>query len=113
MPIIRYHHEDGHIDEREVPPGTSVMRAAINTGVEGIVAECGGQLMCATCHAYVDEKCLGSLPEISDEEEEMLEATSEERDVKHSRLSCQLVMGDGLDEIDLDEIDIYLPATQV
>lgn len=108
MPIVHYHRPDGEVVDREVAAGTSVMRAAVNTGVEGIVGECGGQLMCATCHVYVRGGCRGELPGISDDEDEMLEATSEPRDPARSRLSCQLVMGDTLEELDVD-----IPESQV
>ncbi|WP_442800067.1 hypothetical protein [Nocardia sp. NBC_01730] len=29
------------------------MHAAVHNGVTGIVGECGGQAMCATCHVLV------------------------------------------------------------
>lgn len=108
MPRIRYHLPGGEVVEREVSGGTSVMRAAVSTGVDGIVGECGGQLMCATCHVYVRSGCRGELPAISDDEDEMLEATSEPRDSARSRLSCQLVMGETLEELDVD-----VPESQV
>ena len=31
------------------------MQAATGAGVAGIVAECGGSVMCASCHVIVDE----------------------------------------------------------
>jgi 2Fe-2S ferredoxin len=108
MPVIHYHHPDGHADSREVEAGTSVMSAAVNTGVDGIVGECGGQMMCSTCHVYVRDEYSGRLPEISEEEDEMLDATSAPRDAECSRLGCQLVMGDELDELHVD-----VPESQV
>jgi 2Fe-2S ferredoxin len=73
----------------EVEEGTSVMRAAVLAGVQGIVGECGGQAMCATCHVYVRPEWSEQLPAISDNEEEMLESTAAER-TERSRLSCQI-----------------------
>jgi 2Fe-2S ferredoxin len=74
--------------------------------VEGILGECGGQAMCATCHVYVDAKDLENLPEMSDDEDAMLEDTASERK-SNSRLSCQI---DASDE--LDGIVVYLPDEQ-
>ena len=55
MPQITYVHPNGTREVLDVPVGTSVMRAAILNGIDGIVAECGGEMMCATCHVYVEE----------------------------------------------------------
>lgn len=106
MPTITYKQHDGATQIVEVAEGTSVMRAALEQSVPGIVGECGGQLMCATCHCYVDGP-LGEGFERSDDEEEMLECTSEPR-TERSRLGCQLVAGR-----DFDALEVELPATQV
>lgn len=108
MPVIRFHHSSGVIDEVEVDDGTSAMRAALANNVEGIVGECGGQLMCSTCHCYVRPETQGELPEISEDEEEMLEATSAPRDEVRSRLGCQLVAGP-----DLPVLEVDVPESQV
>lgn len=56
MPKVTYVATDGKITALDVPAGTSVMKAAVLHGVDGIVGECGGNLMCATCHVYVDRE---------------------------------------------------------
>ena len=55
------------------------MRTALTNGVKGIVGECGGRAMCHM-HVYVRDEHLDKLSEISEDEEEMLEVTSSERD---------------------------------
>jgi 2Fe-2S ferredoxin len=108
MPKVIYHHEDGTTEVVAADAGTNVMRAAVQNGVAGIVGECGGQAMCATCHVYVHEHYLGSLPEISEDEEEMLDCTAAPRDERRSRLGCQLTLGG-----DLEEVEVDVPATQI
>jgi 2Fe-2S ferredoxin len=93
MPTITYIQPDGAELTLDASPETSVMRAAVNAGVPGIVGECGGQAMCATCHVYVSLDSLEGLPEINDEEDEMLECTSAPRDPERSRLGCQISCG--------------------
>jgi ferredoxin, 2Fe-2S len=107
VPEIVYHRNDGVTETIDVQPGTSVMRAAVTQGVPGIVGECGGQLICATCHVYVDEAYLSSLPPIGDEEDEMLDTTSSPRDPVRSRLSCQVKLGGNL-----QRIEVQIPPTQ-
>ncbi len=107
MPSITYVHPDGARDVIEVPLGTSVMRGAILNNVDGIVAECGGEMMCATCHVYVDAPYLARIPPQSDDEKAMLEFTASERKPT-SRLSCQLVVTP-----EMDGLVVYLPETQV
>ncbi|GAA3684295.1 2Fe-2S iron-sulfur cluster-binding protein [Arthrobacter ginkgonis] len=107
MAKITFNHADGLVDVLDVEPGTSVMRAAVTGGVPGIVGECGGQAMCATCHVYVRQEHLGMLPEIGDDEEEMLDCTVAER-TSRSRLGCQITLGEGLGELEVD-----VPESQV
>ena len=75
--------------------GESVMEAAINNNIEGIVAECGGACACATCHSYIDEAWLDRIPPMDDMEDSMLDAAYERQD--NSRLTCQIEVNDGLD----------------
>jgi ferredoxin, 2Fe-2S len=85
----------------DVEPGVTLMQAAANAGLEGIVADCGGQCQCATCHVYVDDSYAQFLPPMSEDEDDMLEATASER-TSRSRLSCQLVVDDNVDELVVD-----------
>ncbi len=104
MPSITYLHADGMSETIEVPEGTTVMRAAITNGVDGIVGECGGQAMCATCHVYVQDA--PDLPPLSEDEDEMLEAASSPRR-PDSRLGCQLHAG-----TDFESLVVRLPERQ-
>jgi len=54
----------------------------------GIAALCGGMCSCATCHVFVDEAWLDSLPMKESDEEELLELLDHFQ--PNSRLSCQL-----------------------
>jgi 2Fe-2S ferredoxin len=95
MPRIIYQHSDGTKDEVDVPEGTSVMRAALANNIPGIVGECGGELMCATCHVYVLTP--GALDTgLSEDEDEMLDFAACPRRPE-SRLSCQIRISARLD----------------
>ena len=67
------------------------MENAVKNGIDGIVGECGGAMLCATCHVYVDPAFVPLLDPIGEEQEEMLGATAAERK-SNSRLSCQIRM---------------------
>jgi 2Fe-2S ferredoxin len=108
MPKVTFHHDGPDSDVLEVASGTSLMRAAVVAGVRGIVGECGGQAMCATCHVYVRESYLEALPEMSEDENEMLDCAVAPRDPVRSRLGCQIEAGTHVDEIEVD-----VPASQV
>jgi 2Fe-2S ferredoxin len=92
---------DGGERRADVPRGTSLLRAAILNGVPGIVGECGGQAMCATCHVYVRDEFLDELAPIGEDEDEMLESTTCER-TERSRLSCQIISGEVTGRIIVD-----------
>ena len=48
MPMVTYVSPTGLSRQIDVPAGMSVMQAALNHRVEGILGECGGNSMCAT-----------------------------------------------------------------
>ena len=91
MPNVTYISHTGETTTIDVPVRTTVMENAVKNGIDGIVAECGGACMCATCHVYVDPAFLGLLAPIGEEQEEMLGSTAAERR-PNSRLSCQIEM---------------------
>ena len=106
MVQITFVQPDGSQTVVDANEGASVMETAVNNGVDGIFAECGGAMMCATCHCYVDEAWAGKTGGRVDGEEDMLEcAAAELRDT--SRLSCQLKVSG-----DLDGLIVHLPAEQ-
>lgn len=106
MPIIHLIQHDGSAHELDAPEGSSVMQVVTGAGLRGIVGECGGSAMCATCHVYVDEAWVDRLALALANELEMLECTASER-LPTSRLSCQIKMTAALDGLVL-----RLPATQ-
>jgi len=88
------------------PVGESLMRAAVAAGLDGIKADCGGMMTCATCHVYVDEAWSALLPASSQDEDAMLEMTAAPRKPT-SRLSCQIALGPKL-----DGLTVTMPETQ-
>ena len=95
MPDITFIQPDGRQQTLAVKEGVTVMHAATGAGVDGIVAECGGSAMCATCHVYVDEAWADKLPAPGANELELLESTASER-LGNSRLSCQIKLTDAM-----------------
>jgi ferredoxin, 2Fe-2S len=96
MTTIIFIHPDNRTERVEAENDASVMLAALTHGVDGIVAECGGNAVCATCHVYVDEAWTGKLDPVSDEEDALLDGTASER-LPNSRLSCQIKVTPALD----------------
>jgi len=106
MPSITYISHDGTTQTVSAADGTTVMQTAVNNGIPGIIAECGGAAMCATCHVYVDDTWAARIPPISDNEDAMLESAAAERRPT-SRLSCQIVLS-----ADTYGLVVHLPERQ-
>lgn len=110
MPVVHYlkRWPDGSLagEEVEGQAGQSVMQVAVAAGVDGIVAECGGVLSCATCHVYVTPEWAQRLPPPQEDELAMLAFTATERR-ETSRLSCQIIL-----EASLDGLALELPERQ-
>lgn len=106
MPKVTYIQSDGTETVLDLSAGTTVMRGAVAGGVRGIVAECGGNRMCATCHVYLDDDSAALFTAVTDDEDELLDCTAAPRR-ETSRLSCQLVLTDG----SADAV-VHVPGTQ-
>ena len=95
MPKITFIEPDGTRREVDAPIGTTVMEAAVQNQVTGILAVCGGACACATCHVYVDAAWMKKAGPIEEMEEGMLEGASGRRN--NSRLGCQIQVRPDLD----------------
>jgi len=96
---------DGTEHAVETMKGQTLMRAALDNGVSGIIGECGGELACATCHCYLDAALLEAIVPMRQDEADMLDGAIEM--TAQSRLSCQVVVTD-----QFDGARILLPASQ-
>ena len=79
-------------------PGDSVMQLARAADLP-VAGECNGSMACATCHMVVDPAWAELLPEVSDDEEAMLDTVFNLSPT--SRLSCQIRLSPELDGIRL------------
>ena len=100
MATITFIEHDGTQHEVDATEGISVMENAIQNGVPGIDADCGGQCSCATCHVYVKADWLEKTGGIGDMEESMLDLNPERQG--NSRLSCQIAFTGDLDGLTVD-----------
>ncbi len=107
MITVTYIEPDGTEITVEGDIGDTVMSTAIANGVDGIVGECGGSMMCATCHCYVDDAWSDKTGDRMDGGDDMLESAVCEITLR-SRLSCQIKLTE-----DLDGLTVHLPEEQV
>ena len=105
MSKITYNTHENKILTVDVQNGLTVMEGAVQNDIPGIDADCGGGMACATCHVYVNEEWLDKLPAKEDGEEDMLDMAYEPN--KFSRLSCQIIVSD-----ELDGLEVSIPSKQ-
>ncbi|MFV8817610.1 2Fe-2S iron-sulfur cluster-binding protein [Haliea sp. E17] len=79
----------------DVAPGGSLMEAAVLNGVNGIIAECGGNCACGTCRVFVDPGQPQLPPAPIEPEASMLEFLDD--NAQTLRLSCQVEITPALD----------------
>ena len=99
MPKITFNDFQGNSKTIEVDNGLSVMEGAIQKDIPGIDADCGGSMACATCHVYVEDKWFDKIPKAEDAENDMIDMAFNPK--KNSRLSCQIIVSDELDGLEV------------
>lgn len=90
--LVEFNGTDHTIDAES---GKSLMLNAIDHGVPGIDADCGGACACGTCHVFVDDSWLEASGESNPLEDAMLATRPDREEV--SRLSCQIEITDAMD----------------
>lgn len=106
MPRITYITHDNETYEINVPSGMTLMHGALLNNVPGLLAECGGAMICATCHCYIHTDWVNATGLPSQEERDKLKMVNNPK--PNSRLSCQVRVTD-----ELDGIEVTLPESQV
>ena len=95
MPTLNVTNRDGEEKAVEVAEGLSVMEGIRDNGFDELLALCGGCCSCATCHVYVDQSFSDKLPEVSEDEDDLLDSSDHRQE--NSRLSCQIPFSAELD----------------
>ena len=90
--------QSGETHELEGLDGWRAMEVIRDWGLD-IKAECGGSCTCATCHVWVHPDWFGKLPARGDDEEDLIFSTLDQKPT--SRLSCQIILNDDLDGLQL------------
>lgn len=106
MPTIYFIAAGAHSIRAEGRIGKSLMEIAVAAGIDGIAADCGGLMTCATCHVFVQEPFAAQLAPADSEERGMLAFTAVPAR-PNSRLSCQIKLTAAL-----DGLTVELPPTQ-
>lgn len=84
---------DGRRETIDAASGSSVMELIRTAGFDEVLAICGGNCSCATCHVYVTA---GPSPApIGDDENDLLDSSAHR--TERSRLSCQIRFEEWLD----------------
>ncbi|WP_174290958.1 2Fe-2S iron-sulfur cluster-binding protein [Sphingomonas bacterium] len=80
-------------------PGMSVMEAIRETGIDELLALCGGCCSCATCHVVVADAWIERVGSPGPDEDDLLESSSHRTPT--SRLSCQIGITPALDGLEI------------
>lgn len=89
---------DGSRTEADGKPGDRLLEVAQAAGMP-LEGTCEGQMACSTCHVIVGRDWFGKLPPASPDEEDMLDLAASL--AATSRLSCQILLTEALDGIEV------------
>ncbi len=99
MASINVTSRDGQRHQLAARPGMSVMEIIRDGGLDELLALCGGNCSCATCHVYVADDWRDAVGEANADEADLLD-TSDHKTAA-SRLSCQIAFTAALDGVEV------------
>ena len=95
MPQIIVVDQSGNESPVEAQVGHTLMETIRDAGFDELLALCGGCCSCATCHVHIDPIHFENLPEMSEDENDLLDSSDNRNE--YSRLSCQVAITDALE----------------
>src|SRR6478736_1941765 len=98
MVRVRFIDRDGKVTEAEGAPGTALLDVAQAAGMP-LEGTCEGQMACSTCHVVLPSEWFDRLPAAAEDEEDMLDLATGA--CRTSRLSCQIVLSEALDGMEV------------
>jgi len=102
MVQVRFIGRNGEVIEAEGASGAALLDVAQAAGMP-LEGTCEGQMACSTCHVIVAPEWFDKLPPAVEEEEDMLDLAAGV--ARTSRLSCQIVLSEAL-----DGLEVRIPA---
>ena len=102
MVSVSFTTDDGQKVRRDAPVGARLLEVGQAAGLP-LEGTCEGQMACSTCHVIVAAEWFDRLVPASEEEEDMLDLAAGV--ARTSRLSCQIVLTD-----ELDGIEVHVPG---
>jgi ferredoxin len=99
---VTFHTADGQTTAAQAEAGARLLEVAQGAGMP-LEGTCEGQMACSTCHVILPAEWFDRVPRASDDEEDMLDLAAGV--TRTSRLSCQIVLSD-----ELDGIEVQIPG---
>ena len=86
---------DGAAEAITAAPGLTLMEAIKKAQIYELVALCGGNCSCATCHVFVETGPEGLQSPASEDEDDLLDSSDDRKPI--SRLACQIRLEAAMD----------------
>jgi ferredoxin len=103
MTLVRFISADGsEVREVMAAAGERLLDVAQADG-QPLEGTCEGQMACSTCHVIIEPDDFAKLPRASEEEEDMLDLAAGV--TRHSRLACQIRLGESL-----EQLNVHIPG---
>lgn len=89
-----------HLWTVSAAPGTSLMEAIRDAGINDLLALCGGTCSCATCHVFIDPDFREQVGGPVGDEDDLLDSASDRQ--AGSRLACQIMIDPSLEGLKVE-----------